>query len=80
LGKIRGVDLIDRFLETDNSNYYVYSALTANDVAENEYYYIIVDSYSSSYKPNRITDIARSSSGKYARDLLAEFIALGGWA
>lgn len=80
LGKIRGIDLLEHFLETDNSSYHVYSALTANDVAENEYYYIIVDSYTSTYKPNRITEVARSDSGKYARDLLADFVASGGWA
>lgn len=79
LGKIRGIDLIEHFLETDNKSYHVYSALTANDIAENEYYYIIVDSYTSTYKPNRITEVARSKSGKYARDLLAGFIAAGGW-
>ena len=79
LGKIKGSDLIKNFLETDNTAYHVYPELDASDVSENEYYYIIVDSYSSTYKPNRITEVKRSSSGKYARDLLADYVSAGGW-
>lgn len=80
LGKIRGSDLKSRFLSTDNSNYHVHSVLSASEVKDAEYYYIIVDSYSSTYKYNRITEVARMGAGRYARDLLAEFISGGGWS
>lgn len=79
LGKIKGSNLISNFLETSNGNYHVYTSLRSSDVSVNEYYYIIVDSYSSTYKPNRITEVKRSSKGKYARDLLAEYVSAGGW-
>lgn len=79
LGKIKGSDLKTRFLNSDNSNYHKYATISAAEVSDNEYYYIIVDSYSSTYKYNRIIEVARSERGKYARDLLAEFVSEGGW-
>lgn len=79
LGKIKGSDLIDKFLETDNRSYHVWASLRADEVSANKDYYIVVDSYTSTYRPNRITEVARSGGGKYARDLLAEFVSEGGW-
>ncbi len=83
LCSISGYDLKTRFFETDNSNYYIYYESYGASVRDNidldATYYIIVDSYSSTYKPNRLTEIARISEAIYARDLLAEFIRSGGW-
>ncbi len=82
LCSIKGSDLMRRFFESDNSNYFVYydeyGESVKNDIDMDGTYYIIVDSYSSSYGPNRLTEIARYDSGVYARDLLAEYIKNGG--
>ena len=77
LGKIKGTVLRDRFISY-TANYHTYSDLVAPDVIDDKDYYIIVDSYTSTYAPNRITEIARLGSGIYARDLLAEFVSNGG--
>ena len=55
------------------------SALKASEISDDSYYYIVVDSYSSTYRYNRITEVARLGGEKYARDLLADFVAGGGW-
>ena len=80
LGKIRGNYLKWKFLETDNSNYHIYTTIKSAEVNDSDYYYIITDSYSSTYAPNNITEVARLSSAKYSRDLLADFISEGGWS
>lgn len=77
LGRIRGSDLKTKFI--DNSRYHCYATLSSSDVSNSQYYYIVVDSYTSTYKSNNITEVARSGNGKYARDLLADFISRGGW-
>lgn len=82
LGKIRGSDLTS-FLNRRNDEehpYTIYTTISSSEIESNKYYYIIVDSYTSSYRSNRITEVARLGEGTYARDLLAEFIKGGGWA
>ena len=79
LGKIQGRYLKSQFLETSNSDYHVYGNISSSAVSDYTYYYIVVDSYSSTYKYNRITEVARLK-GTYARDLLAEFVSAGGWS
>ncbi len=79
LGKIRGSDLKSRFLNGTNGNYHVYSGIKSEDVSDSQYYYIVVDSYTSTYAYNRITEVERLETSKYARDLLADFISDGGW-
>ncbi len=78
LGRIRGSDLKDKFL--NNSKYHVYSTITSSAVIDNSYYYIIIDTYTSSYYSRKITEVARLDGEIYARDLLADFIKGGGWA
>ena len=78
LGKISGSKLKSQFL--NNKNYSVYSTINANAVNDNSYYYIVVDSYSSTYRYNGITEIKRLEGEIYPRDLLKAFIASGGWA
>ncbi|MDE5592379.1 MAG: metallophosphoesterase [Clostridiales bacterium] len=81
LGKISGYYLKLKFLETTNSNYHVYApTIAASSVNNNTDYYIIVDSYTSTYASNRITEVKRWKSEKYARDLLADYVTAGGWA
>ncbi len=79
LGKIKGTYLKSRFLETDNSDYHNYTTITSSAISNNTDYYIIVDSYTSTYRYNNITEVARLNNGKYARDLLADFVSAGGW-
>lgn len=77
LGKIKGRDLKQQFI--NNEKYTVFTTVKLSEIADNSDYYIIVDSYSSTYKYNRITEVERLGSGTYARDLLADYIASGGW-
>lgn len=79
LGKINGRYLKSRFINTTNSNYYCYYTVDSSKIIDNQDYYIIVDSYTSTYSYNRITEVARLTDGTYARDLLKEFISEGGW-
>ena len=79
LGIISGKYLKSQFLG-GRDNYHVYTSLTASQISDNQQYYIIVDSYSSTYYYNHIKEVARLGSGTYARDLLAEFVKSGGWA
>ena len=78
LGGISGRYLKSNFL-TPKRNYYSYTNgnIVAADIDDNETYYIIVDSYTSTYAPNHITEVARLGGETYARDLLAEYIAAG---
>ncbi len=77
LCSIRGSDLRSKFLETTSKNYYIYHE-GIESVDPNGTYYIIVDTYTSTYAPNRLTEVARYDAGVYARDLLADYIAIGG--
>lgn len=80
LGKISGYYLKKNFLNTKNSDYHIYSTISSAQVLDNQDYYIIVDSYTSTYTYNHITEVERLNSRTYARDLLAEFISENGWA
>ncbi|MGM9642590.1 MAG: bifunctional metallophosphatase/5'-nucleotidase [Eubacteriales bacterium] len=79
---VKGSDLRRNFLETTNSNYFIYCGDYGNSVRysidDNATYYIIVDSYTSSYAPNRLTVVASLDGDLFARDLLAEYIRNGG--
>lgn len=79
LGKISGTYLKSKFINSTNADYHVYSTIAAEDVSNGTDYYIVVDSYTSTYSSNHITEVKRLTNGKYARDLLAEFISRGGW-
>ena len=77
LGRIKGSNLKSRFL---NGSYTCHATISASEVDNNKYYYIIVDSYTSTYRYNYIEEVARLGSGTYPRDLLADFISSGGWS
>ena len=83
LCSISGRDLKERFVETDNDRYYIYCGDYGTEVCRNidpnGTYYIIVDSYTSVYAPNNLTEIARYQTGLYARDFLADYIKQGGF-
>lgn len=83
LCSIKGSDLISKFYESNNSDYFIYYEEYGAEVYENidldATYYIVVDSYTSTYAYNRLTEIKRYDDNVFARDLLAEFIKNGGW-
>ena len=80
---IKGSDLLSKFFETSNSNYQIYygsyGESVKNNIVPDSTYYIITDTYTSSYSYNNLTEIARLDEDIYARDLLAEYIKNGGW-
>ncbi len=83
LCSIKGSDLISRFINTNNSNYYIYlggqdKQTVVASIDRNATYYIVTDTYCSTYAPNRLTEVARYEAGIYARDLLADYIQQGG--
>lgn len=82
LCSIKGRDLLSRFFNSTHEDYFIsygsYGESIKNNIDPNGTYYVIVDTYSSQYAPNRLTEIERYDSGVYARDLLAEFVKNGG--
>lgn len=79
LCSIQGDDLLSKFINSNNSNYFI-ARLDSRDIDPEATYYIIVDSYTSTYGPNRLSEIERWGSALYARDLLAEYIEEGNFA
>ncbi len=83
LCSVKGEDLLRRFINTDNDNYYVftgeYGQSVLDDIDKDAVYYIVTDKYSSTYAPNRLTEIEAYDADVFARDLVAEFIKNGGW-
>ena len=82
LCSISGRDLKNKFFETNNSNYYIaygaYGASIRNNIDYNATYYIITDTYCSSYAYNNLTVVEYYDAGIYARDLIADYIRAGG--
>ena len=77
LCSVRGKDLSSKFFYSSNSAYHVfygdYGASVKNAIDPNATYYIVVDSYTSTYAPNNLTEITRLDADLYARDLLAAY-------
>ena len=84
LCSIKGSDLLSKFINTSNSNYFIsytaYGESLKGKINANATYYVLVDSYTSTYAPNKLTEVARYTEGVYARDLLAEYVRAGGWS
>ena len=83
LCSIKGSELLSKFIYTNNSRYYIslsdYGTDIKNSIDKNATYYIIPDTYCSSYAPNRLTVIDTYDQNTFARDLIADFIQSGGW-
>ena len=84
LCSISGYDLKTKFFETTKDRYYIYydsygEQVKAN-IQNNKTYYIITDTYTSTYRYNNCTEIARLDETTFARDLLAAYIEQGGFA
>ena len=79
LCSVQGKDLKNKFIYSTNDDYHIAmssygSSITIND---NETYYIVVDTYTALYAPNRLTIIEFYDDTTYARDLLADAIEAG---
>ncbi|MBQ8768163.1 MAG: bifunctional metallophosphatase/5'-nucleotidase [Oscillospiraceae bacterium] len=83
LCSIKGRDLQSRFFETSNDRYFIsygtYGAELRNNIDPDGTYYVVVDSYSSIYGPNKLTEIDRYDADIFARDLLAQYARDGGF-
>lgn len=82
LCSVNGYDLRRRFLEASNSDYFIslgeYGESLGSNINSSATYYVVVDSYTSQYAPNRLTVIDSLGAGIYARDLLENYIEKGG--
>ena len=82
LCSIKGSDLLSKFINTTNSNYFIsyseYGESIKNNIDRNATYYVITDTYSSTYASNRLTEIKRYTEGIYAYNLLAKYVEAGG--
>lgn len=77
LCSVKGRDLLSKFIQTSNDNYFICGG-DYGSIDRNATYYIVVDTYSAYYAPNRLTVVEEYEKGIYARDLLADFIEAGG--
>ncbi len=81
LCSIKGRDLRDKFFETDNDRYFIaygqYGEQVRKNIDPNATYYIVVDSYTSSYRYNNLTVVEVYDDTTFARDLLCEYISTG---
>lgn len=81
LCSISGADLLSRFYE--NSGYVLYYEEYGENLRENidpeATYYVVVDTYNSTYADNNLTVIDTYDPAEtYARDFLAEYVKAGG--
>ncbi len=82
LCSVSGRNLRDKFFETTNTNYFIgygeYGQSVKSSINLNATYYIVTDTYSSTYKYNYLTEIERYGEDIFARDLVAAYIEKGG--
>ena len=79
LCSIKGRDLYNKFINSNNSDYYIsYGNNNISNIDFAKTYYIVTDTYTSTYKYNNLTEIARYGTAVYARDLFAELVESGG--
>lgn len=77
LCRVTGRQLNQIFIHSRNKNYHcAYDRSLVVD--ENKTYYVVTDTYTSFYKYNMLTEVARLEN-YYARDLLKDHIAAGNW-
>lgn len=82
LCSIKGSDLIENFM-SGRDRYYVeytdYGKSVKDSIDPNGTYYIVTDSYTYSYKKNKLTVVEDYEDGVYVRDLIAGYIKDGGY-
>lgn len=82
LCSISGSNLKSKFINTSNDSYYIsygsYGNSVKNNIQNTATYYVVVDTYTADYAPNRLTVVKRFDETTFGRDLMAEYIAAGG--
>ena len=82
LCSISGYDLLTKFVETQREEYHIgygdYGEEAFENINYSQTYYLVTDTYTSTYRYNNLTEIERYNEKIYARDLLAEYIEEGG--
>ncbi len=77
LCECKGIDLNNNFFETENGNYFInygeYGEEVRQHLAPNATYYLVTDTYSSSYAPNNLKEVELYDGDVFARDLLKEY-------
>lgn len=83
LCSVEGRYLRSQFFETSNTNYFIgygqYGESVRTSIDDNRTYYIVTDTYSSTYAPNRLTEIERYDNVTFGRDLIADYAGAGGF-
>ena len=83
LCSIKGRDLLSRFYQNTDSRYFIsygdYGRQLKDNIDPDETYYVVVDTYSLLYGPNKLTEVERYDEHIYARDLLAQYAKNGGF-
>ena len=81
LCSIKGTYLKSKFINTTNSDYHnaysTYGNGIKNSISDNATYYVIVDTYTATYAPNKLTIVDYYDENVFARDLLANEIKNG---
>lgn len=81
LCSISGAKLLSQFINTSNGNYHItlseYGKSILGNIDRNKTYYVMTDSYSSTYAPNGLTEVAEYDTGIFPRDLLASALKRG---
>ena len=76
LCSILGSNLKNKFINTSNSDYYIYPKVSASSISDSKTYYILTDSYTSDYASNKLTVVINftQTHNLYARDLVAKYL------
>ena len=77
LCKISGRNLLNKFINTSNSDYHVYTKINTSSISSSGTYYVVVDTYTSAYSSNGLTVVEYYDDTTFARDLVAEYIKEG---
>ena len=81
LCSIKGTYLKSKFISTSNSSYHNtysdYGQSVKNNISNNATYYVVVDTYTAFYAPNKLTIVDYYDENVFARDLLADEIKNG---
>ena len=77
LCSVKGDALLSKFINSTNQNYFIYGDYADLKVDPQGTYYIVVDTYTSQYAPNRLTVVEEYTPNVYGRDLLADYIREG---
>ena len=80
LCKIKGSNLKSQFINNSKYNNYLKSGFKASDIVNNQYYYIVADSWTAFYYLVNCEVVEIYDETTFARDLLAEYIKQGNWS